>query len=159
MKHSIYENLFYNLKYLFNNVLSIFLQILFEVPTIPDSILYKTIHLLDLCLHFGPKTFPNLVSSILSLYLNVIWIVKGCRHTHSLGYSCFYNPFQLFPMEQLYISYLQISDSSSYQFLSNAYMLYWNGALYTSICRLAKEKMDAFHQYFQRLHTGVIFHS
>ena len=38
-------------------------QALHEVPAMPDSILYKAIHLLDLCLHFGPKTFPNVVSA------------------------------------------------------------------------------------------------
>ncbi|KAK7110558.1 E3 ubiquitin-protein ligase UBR3-like [Littorina saxatilis] len=46
---------------------TILYKALHEVPTMPDSILYKAVHLLDLCLHFGPKTFPNVTPSVSGL--------------------------------------------------------------------------------------------
>ncbi|XP_076468765.1 E3 ubiquitin-protein ligase ubr3-like [Babylonia areolata] len=46
---------------------TVLFKTLHELPTMPDSVLYKTVHLLNLCLHFAPKTFPNVTPSVSEL--------------------------------------------------------------------------------------------
>lgn len=46
---------------------TIFYKALHEVPNLPDSIVYKALHLLNLCLHLAPKTFPSVTPSVSSL--------------------------------------------------------------------------------------------
>ncbi|KAK7479151.1 hypothetical protein BaRGS_00029592 [Batillaria attramentaria] len=63
--HSIYRLL--NCSTMHALLFTVFYKALHEVPTIADSILYKALHLLELCLHFAPKTFPSVTPSVSSL--------------------------------------------------------------------------------------------
>ncbi|PVD29744.1 hypothetical protein C0Q70_09000 [Pomacea canaliculata] len=39
-------------------------KMLHQTPTMPESILYKAVHLLYLCLHFAPKTVPSMAPNM-----------------------------------------------------------------------------------------------
>ncbi|GFO41996.1 E3 ubiquitin-protein ligase ubr3-like [Plakobranchus ocellatus] len=75
---------------------SVLHKALIKDKSVPESILYQTIHLLNLCLHFAPKTFPNrFMSKRITVKESIISVLL--KLYTKLGGSSSYRPQQTSP--------------------------------------------------------------